>query len=83
MKILGISAFYHDSAAALIHEGRVIAAAQEERWTRIKHDARYPKSMLDIVSKTKSQEATTMTSYPTTQVQDEFLKAIEQQWEHR
>jgi carbamoyltransferase len=42
MKILGISAYYHDSAAALIDEGRVIAAAQEERFTRKKHDARFP-----------------------------------------
>ena len=42
MYILGISAFYHDSAAALIHNGEVIAAAQEERFTRIKHDSRFP-----------------------------------------
>ena len=40
--ILGISAFYHDSAAALIHDGRIIAAAQEERFTRIKHDSALP-----------------------------------------
>ena len=38
MYILGISAFYHDSAACLLHEGQIIAAAQEERFTR-KHDA--------------------------------------------
>ena len=43
MNILGISAFYHDSAAALIQDGRIIAAAQEERFTRIKHDANFPK----------------------------------------
>ena len=42
MRILGISAFYHDSAAALIEDGRVIAAAQEERFTRKKYDNRYP-----------------------------------------
>jgi carbamoyltransferase len=42
MKILGISAFYHDSAAALIEDGRIIAAAQEERFTRKKHDSRFP-----------------------------------------
>ncbi len=41
-KILGISAFYHDSAAALIVDGEIIAAAQEERFTRKKHDARFP-----------------------------------------
>ncbi len=40
--ILGISAFYHDSAAALIVDGEIIAAAQEERFSRKKHDPRYP-----------------------------------------
>ncbi|MGC8638936.1 MAG: carbamoyltransferase N-terminal domain-containing protein, partial [Isosphaeraceae bacterium] len=40
--ILGISAFYHDSAAALVLDGRIEAAAQEERFTRIKHDAAFP-----------------------------------------
>ena len=40
--ILGISAYYHDSAAALIQDGRIIAAAQEERFTRKKHDAQFP-----------------------------------------
>jgi carbamoyltransferase len=43
MRILGISAFYHDSAAALIEDGRVVAAAQEERFTRKKHDAAFPR----------------------------------------
>ena len=42
MRILGISAFYHDSAAALIDDGVIAAAAQEERFTRIKHDAGFP-----------------------------------------
>ena len=40
--ILGISAFYHDSAAAVIVDGRIVAAAQEERFTRKKHDEQYP-----------------------------------------
>lgn len=40
--ILGISAYYHDSAAALVVDGRVVAAAQEERFTRVKHDHRFP-----------------------------------------
>src|SRR3989339_509254 len=40
--ILGVSAFYHDSAACLIKDGEVIAAAQEERFTRIKHDQAFP-----------------------------------------
>ncbi len=42
MRILGISAFYHDSAAALLADGRIVAAAQEERFTRKKQDARFP-----------------------------------------
>ena len=42
MKILGISAFYHDSAAALIVDGKIVCAAQEERFTRIKHDFSFP-----------------------------------------
>ncbi|MFP6740202.1 MAG: carbamoyltransferase [Alphaproteobacteria bacterium] len=42
MRILGISAFYHDSAAALIEDGEIVAAAQEERFSRVKHDARFP-----------------------------------------
>ena len=42
MRVLGISAFYHDSAAALVEDGRIAAAAQEERFTRKKHDARFP-----------------------------------------
>ncbi len=46
MYILGISCFYHDSAAALIQEGEIIAAAQEERFTRKKHDAAFPEQAL-------------------------------------
>ncbi|MBE9164163.1 carbamoyltransferase [Tychonema sp. LEGE 06208] len=46
MNILGISAYYHDSAAALICDGEIIAAAQEERFSRKKHDARFPKNAI-------------------------------------
>ncbi|MCZ6777435.1 MAG: carbamoyltransferase [Acidobacteria bacterium] len=42
MKILGLSCYYHDSAACLIEDGKIIAAAQEERFTRIKHDSNFP-----------------------------------------
>ena len=42
MRILGLSAFYHDSAAALLRDGEIVAAAQEERFSRKKHDARFP-----------------------------------------
>ena len=45
--ILGISAFYHDSAAALVVDGRIVAAAQEERFTRKKHDANFPQNAVD------------------------------------
>jgi carbamoyltransferase len=44
MKILGISAYYHDSAAALVEDGRIVAAAQEERFSRKKHDAGFPRN---------------------------------------
>ena len=48
-KILGISAFYHDSAAALIIDGKIIAAAQEERFSRKKHDSDYPHQAIEYV----------------------------------
>jgi len=47
VRVLGISAFYHDSAAALVEDGRVVAAAQEERFTRKKFDADYPRHAID------------------------------------
>ena len=54
MNILGISAYYHDSATCLLQDGKIIAAAQEERYTRIKHDSNFPinaiKSCLEIGS---------------------------------
>ena len=49
--ILGISAFYHDSAACLIVNGKIVAAAQEERFTRIKHDASFPTKAIKFVLK--------------------------------
>ena len=49
MNILGISALYHDSAAALIVNGEIIAAAQEERFTRKKHDAKFPENAINYV----------------------------------
>ncbi len=47
--ILGISAFYHDSAACILINGKIIAAAQEERFTRKKHDASYPRNAIEFV----------------------------------
>jgi len=50
--ILGISAFYHDSAAAAVVDGRIVAAAQEERFTRVKHDHRFPQHAIDYCLET-------------------------------
>ena len=47
--ILGLSAFYHDSAAALVVDGRIVAAAQEERFSRIKHDPAFPAQAMAIL----------------------------------
>src|SRR5216684_1255888 len=47
MRVLGISAFYHDSAAALIEDGQLVGAAQEERFSRKKHDSRYPRRAIE------------------------------------
>ena len=46
VRIIGISAYFHDSAAALIENGKIIYASQEERFTRIKHDSNFPKNAL-------------------------------------
>ena len=57
MNILGISAFYHDSAAALIRDGEIIAAAQEERFTRKKHDPEFPEHAIQACLKQAGIEA--------------------------
>ena len=49
VSILGVSAFYHDSAATLIKDGKIVAAAQEERFTRKKHDPSYPFNAINYV----------------------------------
>ena len=54
--ILGISAFYHDSAAALVIDGKIVAAAQEERFSRKKHDPRYPYNAIEFVLKNSKVE---------------------------
>ena len=51
MRILGLSAFYHDSAAAIVVDGDIRAAAQEERFTRKKHDADFPRHALEYCLK--------------------------------
>ncbi len=55
MQVLGISAFYHDSAAALVRDGKIVAAAQEERFTRIKHDKRFPENSIAYCLKEAGQ----------------------------
>ena len=49
MSILGVSAFHHDSAAAIIKKGKIIGACQEERFTRIKYDKSWPKNSIDYL----------------------------------
>lgn len=55
--ILGISALYHDAAAALLVDGKIVAAAQEERFTRVKHDARFPQHALEYCLETAGMSA--------------------------
>ena len=68
MNILGISAFYHDSAATITQNGEIIAAAQEERFTRIKHDPAFP---------TKAVEYCLMESGLTLDKLDAFSDSVE------
>ena len=51
--ILGISAFYHDSAAALVVDGKIESAAQEERFSRKKHDSKFPKNAISYCLKSQ------------------------------
>ena len=51
MVVLGISSFYHDSGAALVKNGKILSAVQEERFTRIKHDNAFPYNSIDYCLK--------------------------------
>ena len=62
MGILGISAFYHDSAAAILIDGELIAAAQEERFTRIKHDSGFPAHAIKYVLEEAGMEYNELTA---------------------
>jgi len=62
MNILGISAFYHDSAAALVVDGTIVAAAQEERFTRVKHDSGFPTNAVKFCLETAALEAESLDS---------------------
>ncbi len=58
MRLLGFSACYHDSAAALVEDGRILAAVQEERFTRKKHDPAFPRHAIEYcLSHTKNGAA--------------------------
>ena len=59
MKILGISCFYHDSGIALIEDGEILFAAQEERFSRLKQDARFPYKAIENMLKELSLEKMT------------------------
>ena len=65
MYILGISCYYHDASAALLKDGKIVAAAQEERFTRKKHDTSFPIKSIEYCL--KSQNIT---------IKDIFLKDI-------
>ena len=66
MYILGISCFYHDAAACLLKDGRVIAAAQEERFTRKKHDQEFPINAIRYCLTEESRVEARQTSPPPT-----------------
>ena len=55
--VLGISAFYHDSAAAIVRDGEIVAAAQEERFSRKKHDPRFPANAVNYCLEAAEIEA--------------------------
>ena len=77
--ILGISAFYHDSAACLLKNGKIIAAAQEERFSRQNHDPRYPYHAIEFVlkySKMKLSEQLGVKILPTTLILDKSVNEI-------
>src|SRR5438132_12782139 len=52
MYILGISCYYHDAAAVLLHDGQLLAAAEEERFSRVKHDFGFPKNAIQLCFET-------------------------------
>ena len=66
MNILGISSFYHDAAACLMRDGRVVAAASEERFTRKKHDHGFPQHAIDYCLKDPGCSPSSWTTWPST-----------------
>ena len=75
--ILGISAFYHDSAACILKDGKIIAAAQEERFSRKKHDPSYPYNAIKFVLKfanLKLSEVDKIVFFENSSILDDNLK---------
>ena len=62
MHILGLSAFYHDSAACLVRDGEIVAAAQEERFSRRKHDPRLPRQAIEYCLAAGDRKSTRLNS---------------------
>ena len=56
--VLGVSCFYHDAAACLVKGGEIVAAAQEERFTRVKHDPRFPRAAINYVLERGARDVT-------------------------
>jgi carbamoyltransferase len=59
--ILGVSAYYHDAAACLVRDGEIVAAAQEERFTRKKHDASFPRNAVEYCLREASRARSSTT----------------------
>jgi predicted NodU family carbamoyl transferase len=68
MKVLGLSFGFHDSAAALLIDGRIVAAGQEERFTRIKHDADFPRRAIESASDRRASRLPTSIASSTTKM---------------
>ena len=73
MYILGISAFYHDSSACLIKDGEILAAAQEERFTRIKHDSSFPHFAIQYCLKEANIKCNVYTSPHILKINERFV----------
>ena len=73
MNILGISAFYHDSAATLVRNGEIIAAAQEERFTRKKHDYNFPLNAVNYCLEAGGLHRNEQNPTDTTSLADGFI----------
>ncbi len=76
MLILGISCFFHDAAAGLVEDGILIAAAEEERFSRVKHDFRFPTQAIEFCLRQRGITAAELTQKVLDKVSVETLNAI-------